>query len=194
MRIAEFKALKPLDIESMTTPQLRKALSGANSTARKRQKRIDSADEVYSPAVDYINRTGGFKPVKGQSREELINNITRTQKFLKSETSTLKGAREYTQEQKLILAENTGLNPEEIDDLFNETQKTKFWSVLDEAVDNKQIAKGSEEFYRAQKILAQDLKQGDKRRGKDYYYNRLIENLEVEYREQQRNLVSDRFE
>lgn len=190
MKTRDLLSLQPLDIESMTEKQLRRAVSTINATAKKRQARIEAKDEIYSPAVDYINRTGGFKSVRGQTKEELINSFMRGKSFLESETSTVKGSRAYTQQQWLNLSQQTGASIEDLQDWMTETQKTKFFQVLDMAVENKEIARGSEQFYRAWAILEQSISKGDKRRGAQYYHDELIKNLEAEYRASKSNLTS----
>ena len=174
-------------LDKVSRSQLAKDVSRLNSAARKRINRIKNTDSVYSPAEDYITRTGGFKKVRGQSLKELKNSFQRVKTFLESDTSTLKGARQYTQKANEALAQNIGVSTEELGDWMTETQRKRFFKVLDRALDSKQFAKGSLEYYRAMKVLSQEMESGDKRRGVDRLYKAFTEKLEQDYEEMQSN-------
>jgi len=66
------------------------------SMANKRLKRLEEANLINSPAYKKWIEDGKQKfSVKGKSTEEVKQEIARMEKFLKMETSTVKGAKEY---------------------------------------------------------------------------------------------------
>lgn len=102
------------DLESMTRAELAKAVTYLNDVATKRINRIYANEGVYSPAANYIVRTGGFEGVRGKDLEQVREEYLRVRTFLRSETSTVKGSREYVKNTWSRLAEDTGLTEKEL--------------------------------------------------------------------------------
>lgn len=102
------------DLESMSRAELAKAVTYLNDVATKRINRIYANENVYSPAANYIVRTGGFEGVRGKDLEQIREEYLRVRTFLRSETSTVKGAKEYVTNTWERLAEDTGLTEKEL--------------------------------------------------------------------------------
>lgn len=84
------------ELQKMTEKELRQAVSIVRSTARKRYERLTES-EVYSPAQQKLwqgARDGAVLPtVTSLDSTQLLNEFKRYKSFLKSKTSTVKGAK-----------------------------------------------------------------------------------------------------
>lgn len=123
------------DLEKMTDAELRKAVSTLRSTARKRAERVKKAGVFKngSAAVKELDRGGGLRPVATlKERSEIINEWKRYKKFLKSKTSTVKGAREYKKKLREGLKKGAGLENQTNTIFDNDEQLETFADVLDD--------------------------------------------------------------
>lgn len=135
MTTKQIMNLTQKDLEKMTDAELRKAVSTLRSTSRKRAERVKKAGVFKngSSAVKELDRGGGLRAVATlKERSEIINEWKRYKKFLKSKTSTVKGAREYKKKLREGLKKGAGLE-NQTDTIFdNDEQLETFADVLDD--------------------------------------------------------------
>lgn len=107
-------------VENMTDRQLRQASSRMFSAVNKRIKRIEKSD-VISPAVTALKKDMGNNPhfsSRGLNRSQLINLYNKALNFYNLETSTLGGARAYSDHIKNLIAEKIK-DKDYISDMFD---------------------------------------------------------------------------
>jgi len=85
------------DINKLSEKELRELSMRLNSAANKRLRRLEkSGMSEWSPAYQHIKRSGGDFSVKGKDTKVSIKNeIQRASDFLRAQTSTDKGSKEY---------------------------------------------------------------------------------------------------
>jgi len=127
------------DLENMTEKELRKTVSTLRSTSRKRYERLQKA-KVFksgSTAAKELERGGGLPPVKTLSdKTELVNEYKRYRKFLKSKTSTVKGARSHKEKLREALKKGAGLESENNTIFDNDEQLEQYSDILDDLEDS----------------------------------------------------------
>lgn len=190
-------SLTDKQIESLSRSELAPIVTRLNDIANRRIGRMEKQSDLHSPAVEYIKRTGGFEGVRGKDLEEIRAQYMRVRKFLGAQTATVKGAKEYKKEMFEKAAKSIGITSAELEQNMSETQKRRFWKVLDRAAEAGIISKSGEEFYRARQALAQEIDSGDKRRGVDTLFNEVFGEggrLQTMYEEEQAGLPSGYFE
>lgn len=107
-------------VENMTDRQLRQASSRMFSAVNKRIKRIEKSD-VISPAITALKKDMGNNPhfsSRGLNRSQLINLYNKALNFYNLETSTLGGARAYSDHIKNLIAEKIK-DKDYISDMFD---------------------------------------------------------------------------
>ena len=131
MTVRELLDIDITDVNKFNEKTLRAALQVLSSAANKRVRRINAAG-VISPAVRAVEQHGKFTP-KGKSRNQLLSEFVRAVNFLQSETSTVAGARKFTDKMRKNLGLNKAATAEEINnenknywntytDLYNKAQ------------------------------------------------------------------------
>ena len=127
-------------INSLSREQLAPIVTRMNDVANRRLKRLAKSD-VPSPAAKYIQRTGGFEGVRGKSLIEIRNEYQRVKRFLTAKTSTVRGAKEYKKETFARIAKAINVSTAEFEESLSETQKKRFWRVIDRAADSGILTK-----------------------------------------------------
>lgn len=134
MKWQEIASFTRGDLENLPIKDLRKYASQLNSAANRRARNLEARDLV-TPASVEMQENGGKFTIRGkQSREDVIEEMTRAKKFLRSGTTTVKGAREFRAREIEDLKELTG---EESDDWADEFDWGKYYSVLNHAMEHK---------------------------------------------------------
>lgn len=110
------------DINKMTEKQLRQSVRTLADVANKRVKALSKAYNktgLPSPALQSISY--GDSPhhfsTKGKSKEDLAREFIKARNFLQGKTSTVTGAKEYTEATKKRLG-NANLTNEEVSKIF----------------------------------------------------------------------------
>ena len=131
MTVREILDIDISDVNRFSEKTLRAAVQTLSSAANKRVRRINAAG-VISPAVRATEQHGKFTP-KGKSRNQLLSEFVRAVNFLRSETSTVKGARKFTDNIRKNLGLNKTATAEEI------TSENKgFWNTFADLYNNAQ--------------------------------------------------------
>lgn len=116
-------------LEKMTEKELRQTVSTLRSTSRKRYERLVEAD-VYSQSAHALwSASGGgdiFPTIKGMDTTSLLNEYKRYVSFLKSKTSTVKGARKSTTQAKQFIEDLSGGQQ------FTDEETTEIYLMADE--------------------------------------------------------------
>ena len=93
MTIASFLDLTAEAMENMSMRELRAAAHSGFASLNKRINRLEKGDNIATDALDRAMREGGKFTQAGLDKDELIEEIQRAQKFGRSSTSTIKGAK-----------------------------------------------------------------------------------------------------
>lgn len=116
-------------LERMTEKELRQTVSTLRSTSRKRYERIVEAD-VYSQSAQALWRASGgndiFPTIKGMDATSLLNEYKRYVSFLKSKTSTVRGAKKSTSQSKQLVEDLSGGKE------FTDEETTEIFLLADE--------------------------------------------------------------
>lgn len=177
-KLGSIEAMLALDdkmIESLSREQLAPIVTRMNDVSNRRIKRIEKETDLYSPAANYIKRTGGFEGVRGKSLEDIRNLYYRAKRFLQSSTATVKGTRQYKKETFERVAKSVGMTAAELEGSLSRAQMKKFWKVIDRAAESGIISKSGKEFYRVREILSKEISEGDKRRGVEKLFEKLFD-------------------
>lgn len=104
--------------------EAKKEISKLASMANKRLKRLENANLTSSPAYKKWAENGQVKfGVKGKTHNELQRELSRLEKFLSAETSTVRGTNSVLKE----MAKNTGIKFKNLNDL--RSKSTKFFEL-----------------------------------------------------------------
>lgn len=117
------------ELEKLTKKDLRYAVSTLRSTSRKRYERVVES-EIYSPAVEALRKSATkdiFTPIRGMDVTQLRNEFKRYRGFLKSQTSTVKGARKSNKRLREETAKVTGVDFDDADEMLH------YYSLVDQA-------------------------------------------------------------
>lgn len=100
--------------------EAKKEISKLTSMANKRLARLENANLTSSPAYKKWAENGQVKfGVKGKTHNELQRELSRLEKFLSAETSTVRGANATLKE----MAKNTGIKYKNLADLRSKADK-----------------------------------------------------------------------
>lgn len=100
--------------------EAKKEISKLASMANKRLGRLENANLTSSPAYKKWAENGEVKfGVKGKTHNELQRELSRLEKFLSAETSTIRGANATLKE----MAKNTGIKYKNLTDLRSKADK-----------------------------------------------------------------------
>ena len=131
MTVREIIDIDISDINKFNEKTLRAAVRTLSSAANKRVRSINAAG-IISPAVRAVEQHGNFTP-KGKNRNQLLSEFVRAVNFLKSETSTVAGARKFTDN----IRKNLGLNKTATAEEINNENKG-FWNTFTDLYNNAQ--------------------------------------------------------
>lgn len=107
-----------------TMSKYRRDVSRLASVANKRIERLQKNDLESSPAYQRFIKDGGAKfGVKGKSFNQVQSEVARLNRFLNSQTSTVKGVNNVLKE----MANNTGIKYKNLKEL--RTKSTKFFEL-----------------------------------------------------------------
>jgi hypothetical protein len=113
MRWQDVASLTRSDLENIPIADLRKYASQLNSAANKRSRNLEKNDLV-TPATTARDASGGDFSIRGKkSRDDVIEEMTRAKRFLRSSTSTVKGARKHREQEIRDLEELTDADEHE---------------------------------------------------------------------------------
>ena len=121
------------DVTGLTSEQLRdmnksdllRVLAPIRDAANKRINRLSRAQGINSPALSAIEKTGGkLYGSKWSTNKELIKEIERGQSFLGYQTSTVKGARGFSE--KMTGKVKTGIRYGDM----NAAQIGEYWKIM----------------------------------------------------------------
>lgn len=100
--------------------EAKKEISKLASMANKRLARLENANLTSSPAYKKWAENGQVKfGVKGKTHNELQRELSRLEKFLSAETSTIRGTNSVLKE----MAKNTGIKFKNLNDLRSKAAK-----------------------------------------------------------------------
>lgn len=122
MNVRELLDIDISDVNKFNEKTLRAAVQTLSDAANKRVRHINAAG-VISPAVRAVEQHGNFTP-KGKSRNQLLSEFVRAVNFLQSETSTVAGARKFTDKIRKNLGMNKTATAEDI-----ENENKNFWNT-----------------------------------------------------------------
>lgn len=88
--------LNETELNQLSDADLRRAFAPVRDAANKRIRRLEQASSVYSPALSGITKSGGLLYNQDKDRVAQIEELKRGMSFLSYQTSTVKGAREWT--------------------------------------------------------------------------------------------------
>lgn len=115
-------------LEKLTDKELRQAVSTLRSTSRKRYERIVES-EVYSQSATALWKSSGggdiFLTIRGMDRTSLYNEYKKYTKFIKSKTSTVKGARTAERSAKNLVEDLSGRRD------FSDAEITEIYEMAD---------------------------------------------------------------
>lgn len=95
MKSLDFNKLSTQDLQKLDNKQLKKLVSLEGQKSNKRYYRIKSNPELAQNAVNNVNKSGGRFSVKGKNtKAELLIEAKRIQRFNKSKTGSVSGARQ----------------------------------------------------------------------------------------------------
>ena len=116
MKVVEILNLSPRDLSKMTTKELHSIRATLNSAANKRLRNIEKSGlKELSPAYISVNeyRNARFKS-RGQDRSTTITDLNDVMRFMRNETSNVKGTRLNAE----IASKNTGVPIEDLPRFF----------------------------------------------------------------------------
>lgn len=123
MAVRELLDIDITDVNKFNEKTLRAAVQTLSDAANKRVRRINAAG-VISPAVRAVEQHGNFTP-KGKNRNQLLSEFVRAVNFLQAETSTVAGARKFTDN----IRKNLGLNKTATAEEIN-SENSNFWNTF----------------------------------------------------------------
>lgn len=132
MKISDVMNLTPGKLAKLDRAELAKVVSTLASAANKRLRSIERANLTSSSlAYEYVKRGGGDFSAKGKNLQELDIEYQRVTGFLKRNTSTVKGTKQYVDAREagtIKFMESIGVS-----DYKNWTasMKKRFWKMMD---------------------------------------------------------------
>lgn len=183
--------IKPSELESMTRKDLAQVVTRLRDAGQKRLKRIESSG-TYSPAAEYIKRTGGLRQIRGLNVADLRNEYMRLNKFIGSKTGTVKGARSYQKAQEKVIMElaqkavgaRTGDNEEiritDLEKKMPDGTLLSVWELIDRATESNLFSRVRYQNYIG--IAVQTI-QNAKTTDKDQIFNDFVKKIKTEYDE-----------
>lgn len=135
MRWQDVASLTRSDLENIPIADLRKYASQLNSAANKRGLNLDK-NGLVTPATVIRDNSGGKFSIRGKtSREEVMEEMARAKKFLRSSTSTVKGARKHREQEVRDLEELT--DAEDYEDWEDTFDWGNYYRALEHAMEYK---------------------------------------------------------
>ena len=134
MTTQEVLNISPQKLSKMSERELRKAVSILRSTARKRYERLIKTETIeFSPSATRLQKSGLLPSVKGMDVITLRNEYKRYSQFIKSRTSTIKGARENLEKMRQSIRKTVGS-----DEVFEDDKDVvDFWKTMDDLADTE---------------------------------------------------------
>lgn len=121
----DYLNLTPHQVSKLRTDELRAMVSRMNKVEKKRLSNLEKYG-YNSAAVRGINDTGGAtKAAVSMSRQELLHEYKRAKAFLLSETSTVKGAKQFVAGISEMAGADRELTSDEISRLYGILDKYK---------------------------------------------------------------------
>lgn len=197
----EIKGLKITDIINMSWDDLN-SLSGADlrkitgrlvSASNKRIRRLEQTSRGKSSfAYQAIEERGRKFSTRGLNTNQVRTEFANARRFLKMKTSTIKGWNEYRSGVEERITKTL-----DIDELgWSERTESKFWKVYRkfEELHGGKYKKGDSD--RIQQILTEMFEDSDKRRSKDYFFEKINSLYGKYYEEEQESQeqVGDAFD
>ena len=123
-RLSDVRNYTLSKVMSMSRRDLAKATSILAQAGNKRLSRFQKSN-ITTPATEYIKKHGGRFSTKGMDIYQLREEFQRASDFLKAETSTIRGYREWENKISTTLKETGGIDYSSLTEL----QKRKFWKL-----------------------------------------------------------------
>lgn len=137
--------------ESMKAPDLKKAVSILANQANRRVKSLQSQG-LETPALKYVEKSGGKFTVKGKNLNELRHEYARLKSFMNMKTSTVSGQLQVEYRREQILKEK-GIE-------FTEDESKKFWKVYREVEqEGKEDQKLKKKHKKDSDVILEDIVQ-----------------------------------
>lgn len=135
MKWQDVASLTRSDLENLPMQDLRKYASQLNSAANKRGRNLEK-NGLVTPATIVRDNTGGKFSLRGKkSRDEVIEEMTRAKRFLRSPTSTVKGAKKHREQEVRDLEELT--DADEYEDWEDTFDWGAYYNALNHAMEHK---------------------------------------------------------
>lgn len=130
--------------------ELKSEISKKASMANKRLKRLENNNLTEMPAYkNWVDYGGGAKfSVKGKNYNELQAELSRVNKFIDDQTSTVRGAQSVLKN----IASTTGISYENVGELYSKT--TNFFSLVSKVQQYMDTTKGMAQAIGYQKLWA----------------------------------------
>lgn len=183
MKALEFNELTGQQLAKLDTAQLSKLVSAQAKTANKRYTRIKNDKTSSKDAVKRVEKSGGRFGAKGKTKQQLIKEAKRIQRFNKAKTGTIKGARAVTAERQRQVTGKTATEKakeakEEAKEEINRERKkagksaklTKKEKAKVEAAGNRAKRKVEKETKQKVKEFEDARKKKQKKKRGKYYY------------------------
>lgn len=184
MKELEFNNLTGQQLAKLDQKTLSQLVSQQAKTANKRYTRIKNDKTSSKDAVRSVDRSGGRFGSKGKSKTQLIKEAKRIQRFNKSKTGTVKGARAVTAQRQRQVTGKTGeeakkkAKEEAKEEIKRKRKKegktaklTKKEKAKVEAAGNRARRKVEKETEKKVKEFKEDRKKKQKKKKGKYYYS-----------------------
>lgn len=183
MKALEFNELTGQQLAQLDRAQLSKLVSAQAKTANKRYTRIKNDKTSSKDAVKRVEKSGGRFGTKGKTKQQLIKEAKRIQRFNKAKTGTIKGARAVTAERQRQVTGKTAAEKakeakeEAKKEIIRERKKAGKSAKLTKKEKAKVEAAGNRAKRKVEKETKQKVKEFEdarkkkqkKKRGKYYY-------------------------
>lgn len=128
----ELLDMSPTQIGNLSTRELRALVTKLSSAANKRVRNLEKLT-FESPALKEVRKEGGRFTGKGKSDSQLAMEYQRLRKFMKGETATVKGAKQFKKTTDEELAKRFG-KEEDFFTSMDEEEQYDFWSMFNDMV------------------------------------------------------------
>lgn len=143
-KVSELVDFSPTALSGMAPRELRSLITRISSAANKRLRSLERTG-LKGPAYANAQKGGGRFSAKGKSDNELIGEYLRVQRFMKSGTSTVKGAR--------AMKDKIREDIESIDESWGDDGEGTYWDLFNKWIE---VAEGKGlTRYQISEIIAQ---------------------------------------
>lgn len=170
LKIQDIMSMSWDDLNKLSGKELRQITGRLVSASNKRIRRLEQTSRGKSSfAYQSVKERGRKFSTRGLNTNQVRNEFANARRFLNMKTSTVKGWKDY---REIMLERIT--KTLDIDELgWSEKTESKFWKVYRrfEETHGGQYKKGDSD--RIQQVLTEMFEDSDKRRGADYFTNKI---------------------